>query len=730
VAVALAAGLALLALALGLVLSGSALVVAGTNSIPAAQTLGYSKGGNLGCAKSGTLPRGTSAIRLSLGSNLGPTVSLKVLSGSRVITDGSRGAGWGIAETVTVPVRPLPHPVPEVSICVTLGPVVEHLEVKGAVVRAILPGGGQHLAERFRVEYLRPGHASWFSRLSSVADRMGLGHAASGTWVVFVELALMIAVAILSIRLVLRAANGRGRALATDADRSPRRLVRAPRSLRLPSWSGRLQARSQRLLATGRRVPRAAWLCALIAALNAACWSLITPPFQVPDEPSHFAYVQWLAESASLPTSATGAFSEEEQVALADLHHAEVRFWPEREPIVAQGEQSRLEQDLSRPLDRKGHGVAGVAASQPPLYYALEAVPYFLGTGGTILDRLELMRLLSALFAGLTALFGYLFVREVLPRVRWAWSVGGLSIALMPLLGFMSGAVNADAMVFAVSAAAFFCVARGFRRGLTPRRAVAIGAVTALGSLTKLNFIGLVPGLLLALIVLALRERRTSSRRAYRSLALGLGIAAIPGFVYILLNLARHHPVLGSASQLLHPTGGHGSLLDELDYIWQFYLPKLPGTATDFPGLAPWRVIWFDRSIGLYGWLDTQFPSWVYDVAVIPVALLVLLAIRALAKSGAAMWRRRGELLVYAVIAAGLIALTGAASYLEFPGQAGRYGEPRYLLPLIPLMGAALALSARGAGRRLGPPVAALIVVLFLGWDLFSQLQVIARYYG
>ena len=30
-----------------------------------------------------------------------------------------------------------------------------------------------------------------------------------------------------------------------------------------------------------RRVPRAAWICALVAFLNAACWSLITPPFQV-----------------------------------------------------------------------------------------------------------------------------------------------------------------------------------------------------------------------------------------------------------------------------------------------------------------------------------------------------------------------------------------------------------------------------------------------------------------
>jgi hypothetical protein len=41
-----------------------------------------------------------------------------------------------------------------------------------------------------------------------------------------------------------------------------------------------------------------------------------------------------------------------------------------------------------------------------------------------------------------------------------------------------------------------------------------------------------------------------------------------------------------------------------------------------------------------------------------------------------------------------------------------------------------LALAARGAGRRWGPPVGALIIVLFLGYDIFSQLLVVSRFYG
>jgi hypothetical protein len=112
----------------------------------------------------------------------------------------------------------------------------------------------------------------------------------------------------------------------------------------------------------------------------------------------------------------------------------------------------------------------------------------------------------------------------------------------------------------------------------------------------------------------------------------------------------------------------------------------------------------------------------------IPTALLTALGIRALLVARAALRGRVVELAVYAVMALGVLALIAAASYTARP-QRG-YVEPRYLLPLLPLLGAALALSARGAGNRWGPPVGALIVVLFLAHDVFSQLQVISRYYG
>ena len=120
-------------------------------------------------------------------------------------------------------------------------------------------------------------------------------------------------------------------------------------------------------------------------------------------------------------------------------------------------------------------------------------------------------------------------------------------------------------------------------------------------------------------------------------------------------------------------------------------------------------------------------------MALIPAVLLTILGIRTLVTDRAALARRVAELVVYAVIAAGLLALIAATSYIPFGTLRHRptaYWQARYLLPLVPLLGAALVLSARGAGKKWGPVAGALIVVLFVAHDVFSQLQVISRFYG
>ncbi len=749
VRVALAAGLVLLAAAIAVRVSRPPLTAFATNSVKAEGTIANTQGNATFCQGNETLPAGASAMRLSVGVNIGPRVTVTVLSGSQVIAKGVQAAGW-TGEQVTVPIAPVPAAVTGVSVCLAIGPGVESIGLTG--VKAAHPTG--EAPGKVRVEYLRPGNRTWLSMAGAVARHMGLGRSPSGTWIAAVPILLMLAALVLTAWLVLRelgAPRGarppsppRIAGAAQAARRGPapaRRPTKpkqgGPRSDRAqPDRTRSERARAQsgglvpRLRAAAGRVPKAAWVCGAVAWCSAASWGIVMAPFQVPDEPAHFAYVQRLAETGGLPTSNSVQYAPEEIVTLTDLDHNEVRYNPLQGTISTPAQQQRLEHYLAQPIPRVGSGGAGVATAQPPLYYALQTIPYGLASGGNLLERLALMKLLSAVMAALTACFAYLFLREALPAAPWAWTVGALGVALFPLLGFMSGAVNPDSGLAAVSAALFYLLARAFRRGLSPGLGVAIGVVTAVGFLTKLNFLGLLPGLALALVVLTRRATQSRGpRAAYRSLAVCAGIAASPVLLYAVVNLFSNHPGLGLASIGLQQTGKQGSIFKEVSYIWQFYLPRLPGMANDFPGLSS-TLLWFNRSVGLYGWLDTTFPSWVYSAAVVPAGVIAALFASGLVASRVALRARGWELATYAVMSVGLLALVGADSYLEFPGRSGGYTEPRYMLPLAVLFGAALALAARGAGRRWGPVAGVLIVLLIFGHNLFSQLLVVSRYYG
>jgi len=521
----------------------------------------------------------------------------------------------------------------------------------------------------------------------------------------------------------LRSLTG-GRKNGREPAAQPRRETR--RGARLRGSGPWLRAR-----AVFGRVPAAAWVCALIALLNAFAWSLITPPFQGKDEADHFAYVAHLAQKGTLPEGGGEVeYSPQESLVMEGIHYYGVRFSPQTPAISTAAEQQTLMEDVSAgdSTENSTEG-AGIATSEPPLYYALQVIPYELG-GGNMLTQLQLMRLLGVLFGALTALFTFLFLRESLPSVPWAATVGALCVALQPLLGFISGSVNPDSMLYTVAAAVFYCLARAFRRGLTMRLALALGLLVVIGFLTKLNFIGFAAGVFLGLLLLAVRGARSRGRGALLAPALAACIGIAPALLYMLRNAVTNRPTFGSAAGVAS-TIGNGSLFKELSYAWQLFLPRLPGMPHYFVGMATFKDVWFDRSVGLYGWMDTMFPGWVDNVALVPAAAVALLCARELYARRRALRARLAELVVYGTITVGVLAMIGISSYTSdlITGEAA-FGEPRYLLPMIPLLGGAVALAVRGAGRRWAPVAGAAMVVLFLGHDIFSQLQVIARYYG
>jgi hypothetical protein len=205
VKIALGVALALVVIAVGAVLSRSPLTVAGANAVQAPLYRDGSVEPNATrCQSAGTVPQGTSAIRISLGANVDPRITVKVFEGSRLATQGTRNAGGGLNASATVPVSRVSRPLTDAELCVTLGPDPEVVGIRGIPTQAA-PNGVYSLKDvALRTEYLQPGQSSWWSRIPSIADRFGLGRAASGTWIGFLVLALMLAVVVITCRLTLR----------------------------------------------------------------------------------------------------------------------------------------------------------------------------------------------------------------------------------------------------------------------------------------------------------------------------------------------------------------------------------------------------------------------------------------------------------------------------------------------------------------------------------------------
>ncbi len=163
------------------------------------------------CQADETLPAGISAVRVWLGAEYGARVHVTLVSGERVLTDGSRGPDW-TSGSVTVPVASIGSSASQVKLCIEIGPNSEPIFFLGnetskqeaALMYTPSSAVGQRLDGRLGVEYLEAGQGSWWSRILSVARHMGVGHALTGTWVALLIAGLVVAASAFAIGLALR----------------------------------------------------------------------------------------------------------------------------------------------------------------------------------------------------------------------------------------------------------------------------------------------------------------------------------------------------------------------------------------------------------------------------------------------------------------------------------------------------------------------------------------------
>ena len=418
-------------------------------------------------------------------------------------------------------------------------------------------------------------------------------------------------------------------------------------------------------------------LIVFAALLRGLVWAVALPPWQGPDEPAHFAYIQRIATTGEIPAqhhAPPDRFSDATEVSVRATGYLPFRT---RQPLrlLRRGLQAfPVERD---DLPQKNHGGL-ITWKYPPAYYLVATPAYLLPFLHTDTERLYAVRSVSAILGAITVwlVLALLLEAGVAPAIAL---LGVSAYALLPMVSQASAICNPDVLLMAALAGlarSLLVLCRGWNR----RSALVVALWALLATLTKP-----IGGPAAAMVIVGVVGFGMGARTVRRRVAGVVAIAAALVVTYVVEAAAATWSPFGT-------TGPLGAVRYGLSYLWQFYLPPLSFMDTahsayrSFHSLPSWRV-WVETGTGFFGWLTVPMPSWAYNLAFWSVVAATGLAVWACIRT-----RGRSERALPALLAASVgyvLLLHLAEVLLLLQGGFDLLLQGRYLIPIIPLLAAA-----------------------------------------
>jgi 4-amino-4-deoxy-L-arabinose transferase-like glycosyltransferase len=356
------------------------------------------------------------------------------------------------------------------------------------------------------------------------------------------------------------------------------------------------------VIALTRTRGRAAFvLLVLFVVAKGLLWTAIIPPFQSPDEPGHFAYAQFMAESHGIPIRDNTRFGDtnltsEEVRSLGVAMHINAYAFGDRSDYGPAGrEQFDALAGLSG-VDDDPHG-NGPAAGYTPVYYAPAAALYALWNA-RVDQRVQIVRWWSIALGVVLALAVFAIGRRLFPGSEAVAIALAVAVSAQPMISQQSAVVNNDAMVIACGAVCLL-LALDLLRAVPERgRRLAFWSAFALGLtvLAKSFGVVLVPVVFLGWLVGRMRTQKADRPPLIReALGAAAGLAVTYGaWAIIARSIGFKSATLGdfSSDGLAHPLSGYLRLLkhDSFQFI---------------------RANLVDQLWGVFGWLRAPLPRWI-----------------------------------------------------------------------------------------------------------------------
>jgi hypothetical protein len=265
----------------------------------------------------------------------------------------------------------------------------------------------------------------------------------------------------------------------------------------------------------------------ILAAVNGVIYILIVPPWQSPDEPTHFEYAQIVAGGDRIFGSAVPDIDLQERIISSMDRY---RFWtylgwPRPQPLPRRFEDViflRLA-DAQTQIGRK-----------PPLYYFLASLPLRLFSGRSIVFKLYLLRSFSLLLTIATVVIVFAAGRMLFPKDRLFPFVPAFITAFLPGFVLIGTSASLDPLANLLSSFFLYLMIRIQFRGYKCHLLAASIAVISLSALVTYKCLSLIPVFLAGMIIYAvLNPDRTVK---------WLGLAAYSSF--ILLSLALVYSIV------------------------------------------------------------------------------------------------------------------------------------------------------------------------------------------
>lgn len=403
-------------------------------------------------------------------------------------------------------------------------------------------------------------------------------------------------------------------------------------------------------------------LLALVCALTLA-FTVVTPPFQAPDENQHYMKALWLSQGHVLTRRQGELIGAPLPRAALAIHAAD--FPTDASLAHRRFDRTQLAKSWAADADRSGEDFADFpnVASYAPTLYAPGGAGLLLGQkmGLPRLGAFYTGRLVNAL-AGLALLIAAL---RVIPFGRSAL----LGAALLPTFSYQSGSLSPDACINGI---AFLGLALALRVGFM--RGAAAGGV---GLLIAAPLLALAKGVYLPLMAAGLRwpQDRKDGRAVLILAAMAMGAIAFVAWMKMSGgSQALYHIVSRKtgAAEMTAPLAAQMAVITADPVTYAHVL---------LSSVIERAPVYALQIVGRFGWNAILLPLLAYPIAAAMLGAAVL--------NGSGVRFGAGQRLWWIMVALGAALLIETAMYLTGTPLGADYvqgTQGRYFLPLLPLL--------------------------------------------